>query len=110
MRDLQFLLYKKQKSKLSKKSFHSQVKPSKGLNNNPVIVKNTNDKPAPTNAEILTSNVGNINEAAPFDGQGMDGLNTDGDATKNSVKSSSPVMDKSVPVISLKCFRNFRVV
>src|SRR5258706_3239409 len=82
----------------AKKNILPQVKSAKGFINNPVIVKTTDDKPTPTDAAILTSNVGNNIDAPPFEGQGIDGLGTDGDATKDSVKSSSPVIDKKVPV------------
>jgi protein TonB len=91
-------IQKKEKQTESKKSFHSSIKPSKDLNNHPVIVKTNNDKPTLTNTQILTSNLGNNHEGPNFDGQGIDGLDTGGDATKDSVKSSSPVIDKKFPV------------
>ena len=77
----------------SKKIVHSQVKPAKVSNDNPVIVKdNLVNKSVPANPQIFTSNVGNTNEEPPPEMEGTDGPRTEGAAIIDSLKSSAPVV------------------
>jgi protein TonB len=81
-----------------KKIIHTQVKSAKAVDMKAVIIKTLEEKAAPPDEQMPTSNKGNNGEVLPFEVTGSDGDNAGIEESREPVKPVTPVINREVVV------------